>query len=90
VRVANLALVVALVAGIAVNWSTIVSLFGSKTLLASVVIVVVALVLGLLVAVKEPTTRVTTGLVSGLRVSSLGLIIIGRSWGGTPTTSVPR
>jgi BASS family bile acid:Na+ symporter len=84
VRVANLALVVALVAGIAVNWSTIVSLFGSKTLLASLAIVVVALVLGLLVAVKEPATRATTGLVSGLRFSSLGLIIIGTQLGGNP------
>ena len=84
VKVANLALAIALVAGIAVNWSTIVSLFGSRTMLASVVVVAIALVLGLLVGVKEPATRATTGLVSGLRFSSLGLIIIGTQLGGDP------
>ena len=51
---------------------------------ASVVIVAIALVLGLLVGVKEPATRATTGLVSGLRFSSLGLIIIGTQLGGNP------
>ena len=72
VKIANLALGLALVAGLAVNWSTIVSLFGSLMLLASLVIAVLALVLGLLVGGSDPGVRTTTGLVSGLRFSSLG------------------
>jgi hypothetical protein len=49
VKIANLALGLALVAGVSVNWSTIVSLLGSRVLLASVVVVLGALGLGLLV-----------------------------------------
>ena len=84
VKIANLALGLALVAGLAVNWSTIVSLFGSLMLLASLVIAVLALVLGLLVGGSDPGVRTTTGLVSGLRFSSLGLIIIGTQLNGNP------
>ena len=84
VKIANLALGLALIAGLAVNWSTIVSLFGSLMLLASLAIAVLALVLGLLVGGREPSVRTTTGLVSGLRFSSLGLIIIGTQLNGNP------
>ena len=84
VKIANLALGLALIAGLAVNWSTIVSLFGSLMLLASLVIAVLALVLGLLVGGSDPGVRTTTGLVSGLRFSSLGLIIIGTQLNGNP------
>ncbi len=84
VKIANLALGLALIAGLAVNWSTIVSLFGSLMLLASLAIAVLALVLGLLVGGRDPGVRTTTGLVSGLRFSSLGLIIIGTQLNGNP------
>lgn len=82
VRVANLALGIALVAGIAVNWSSIWSLLGSWTLVASIVIAVVGLVLGALIAWKEVATRISAGLISGLRFGSLGLVIIGTQLGG--------
>jgi len=84
VRVANLALGVALVAGIAVNWQTIISLFGSWALVAAVVIVLIALGLGLLLGWQDSATRATTGLTSGMRFGSLGLIIIGTQLGGNP------
>ena len=84
VKIANLALGLALIAGLAVNWNTIVSLFSSLMLLASLVIAVLALVLGLLVGGSDPSVRTTTGLVSGLRFSSLGLIIIGTQLNGNP------
>jgi BASS family bile acid:Na+ symporter len=84
VRIANLALVVAVAAGISVNWQTIVDLFGSWVLVASVLIIVIALALGLLVGGRNAQTRTSTGLVSGLRFGSLGLIIIGTQLGGNP------
>jgi BASS family bile acid:Na+ symporter len=84
VKVANLALVIALAAGIAVNWETIVGMFGSWVLLASLVIIALCLVLGALVGGREAPTRTTTGLVSGLRFGSLGLIIIGTQLNGSP------
>jgi predicted Na+-dependent transporter len=88
VKIANLALVIAIAAGIAVNWHAIVDLFGSWVLAASVLIIAVALGLGLLLGMllggKSAETRNTTGLVSGLRFGSLGLIIIGTQLGGNP------
>jgi predicted Na+-dependent transporter len=76
-KVSNLALVLALVAGISVNWQAIVSLFGSWVLLASALTAIVSVVLGGLVGYASAETRTTTGLVSGLRFGALGLIIIG-------------
>jgi predicted Na+-dependent transporter len=81
VKVANLALVVALATGIAANWSTIVSMFGSWVIVTAIVIVIVAGVLGLLPGLllggRNTEVQATTGLVSVFRFASLGLIIIG-------------
>jgi BASS family bile acid:Na+ symporter len=84
VKIANLALVIAIAAGIGVNWQAIVDLFGSWVLAASVLIVAIATGLGMLLGGKSAETRNTTGLVSGLRFGSLGLIIIGTQLGGNP------
>lgn len=83
-KIANIALVIALVAGISVNWDTIKSMFGSWVLVGSLVIVLVALGLGALIGLKDAATRTTTTLVSGMRFGSLGLIIIGTQLGGNP------
>ncbi len=85
VKVANLALGLALIAGLAVNWSTIVSMFGSRVLLASLVVVVVALAAGYFAGGRNPAARASTGLVSGMRFGSLGLIIIGTQLHGNPS-----
>ena len=77
VKVANLALGLALIAGIAVNWSTIVSLLGSRVLLASLVVVIVSLAAGYFVGGRDAPARASTGLVTGVRFTALGLIIIG-------------
>jgi BASS family bile acid:Na+ symporter len=81
-KIANLALVVALAAGISVNWQTIVDLLWSWVLLASVLIAAIAVALGALLGGRNRETRVTTGLVSGMRFGSLGLIIIGTQLDG--------
>jgi BASS family bile acid:Na+ symporter len=89
VKAANLALVVALSTGIAANWTTIKSMFGSWVIVTVLVIVVVAGVLGLLAGVltggHRGEVRTTTGLVSIFRFGSLGLIIIGSQLDGDPT-----
>src|SRR5271166_74391 len=77
VRVANLAMVIALATGIAANWHTIVTMFGSWVIVIAIVIVVVGLVAGALLGGRNPETRTTTSLVSGTRFAGLGLIIIG-------------
>jgi predicted Na+-dependent transporter len=88
VKVANLALVIALATGIAGNWSTIVSMFESWVIVTAIVIVIVAGVLGLLLWLwlggKSAEIRTTTGLVSVFRFASLGLIIIGAQLHGNP------
>ena len=68
----------------AANWSAIKSMFGSWVVVTAIVIVVLAVVLGGLVSVRNAEIRTTTGLVSGFRFASLGLIIIGTQLGGNP------
>jgi predicted Na+-dependent transporter len=86
--VSNLALVVALATGIAGNWSTIVSMFGSWVIVTAIVIVIVAgllgLLLGRLLGGRSTEVRTTTGTVSVFRFASLGLIIIGAQLHGNP------
>ncbi|MDQ1633541.1 MAG: bile acid:Na+ symporter, family [Frankiaceae bacterium] len=85
VKAANLALVIALTTGIAANWKTIKSMFGSWVIVTALVIVVLAAVLGLLLGGRNAEIRTTTGLVSVFRFGSLGLIIIGSQLHGDPT-----
>jgi BASS family bile acid:Na+ symporter len=85
VKAANLALVIALATGIAANWSTITSMFGSWVIVTAVAIAAVAAVLGVLLGGRNAELRTTTGLVSVFRFGSLGLIIIGAQLHGDPT-----
>src|SRR3954447_11045826 len=57
VKIANLALVVAIAAGISANWQTIVDLLGSWVLVASLLIIVISLALGWLLGGKNPLDR---------------------------------
>jgi len=81
VKVANVALVIALATGIAGNWSTIKSMFGSWVIVTVLVIIIVAgvlgVLLGLLLGGRRAEVGTTSGLVSVIRFGSLGLIIIG-------------
>jgi BASS family bile acid:Na+ symporter len=85
VKGSNLALVIAMATGIAANWSTIVSMFGSWVSVTALGIILVAGVLGLLLGGRSAEVRTTTGLVSSFRFGSLGLIIIGTQLDGNPT-----
>jgi predicted Na+-dependent transporter len=86
VKIANLALVIALATGIAGNWSTIKTMLGSWVIVIALVVVVVAGVLGALSGLlggrRATDAIMTTGLVSSFRFGSLGLIIIGSQLGG--------
>jgi hypothetical protein len=76
--------VIALATGIAANWSTIKSMFGSWVIVTAIVIIILAGVLGLLLGARGAEIRTTTGLVSVFRFGSLGLIIIGAHLHGNP------
>jgi bile acid:Na+ symporter, BASS family len=84
VKASNLALVIALTTGIAANWHTIVTMFGSWVILTAIIVTVMALGLGALLGGTSAETRATTTLVSGMRFASLGLIIIGTQLNGAP------
>jgi hypothetical protein len=57
VKVSNIALVIALGTGIAANWKTIVTMFGSWVILTAIIIVIVGLGAGALLGGKSPETR---------------------------------
>ena len=86
VKIANLALVIALATGIAGNWGTIKTMFGSWVIVVALVIVGAAGALGALCGLlggkRDTDAIMTTGLVSIFRFGSLGLIIIGSQLGG--------
>jgi BASS family bile acid:Na+ symporter len=82
VHIANVALAIAVVAGVAANRSTVFGLFDSKVLLASIAIVGVAVALGMAVGGRKPEARAAVGLISGMRFAALGLIVIGTQLDG--------
>jgi predicted Na+-dependent transporter len=84
VKIGNVGLLVAIVAGISANWSIMVALFGSWVVVASLIIVLISAVLGFLVGFNDPATRLSTGFVSGIRFGSLGLVIIGTQLSSNP------
>jgi BASS family bile acid:Na+ symporter len=93
VKAANIALVIALATGIAANWSTIKSMFGSWVIVTVLAIIIVAgvlgVLLGLLLGGRRAEVGTTSGLVSVIRFGSLGLIIIGSQLHGNAATSAP-
>ncbi len=85
VAVSNVALGVALLAGIIDNRSTLVELLWSPTFLVCLAIVAACSLCGLaLGAPRGRQVRVTTALVTGVRFAALGLIIIGTQLDGAP------
>lgn len=84
VRVGNLALGVALAAGLVANRDVLLSVLDSWVLPAAVTITGLGLALGLLVGIADGPTRVATSLVTGTRFSALGLIIAGTHFADRP------
>jgi BASS family bile acid:Na+ symporter len=76
-KVSNMALLVAIVVGLAVNWSLFTSAIGSWVIVASIVIVVVCMAIGWLAGrVGDSRSAVTISMVAGMRFTPVGLIVI--------------
>ena len=76
-KISNMALLVAIVVGLAVNWSLFTSAIGSWVIVASVVIVVVCMALGWLAGrVGDSHSAITISMVAGMRFTPVGLIVI--------------
>jgi bile acid:Na+ symporter, BASS family len=88
-KVSNIALYIAIGAGIAANWKVLVSIIGSWVIVASVVIIVISVVLGGAVGFKDPHTRTTTAMISSMRFTPIGLIVITTQLHGQAQYLVP-
>jgi BASS family bile acid:Na+ symporter len=75
-KISNIALYAAIALGIAINWSVIVSLLGSWTIVASIVMVVLFVALGLPIGLADRPARVSGAMVTGMRFQPIGFVII--------------
>ena len=75
-KTSNIALYIAIAAGVAVNWKSIVSVLGSWVILASVVLIVVYAVLGWAVAFRNRQSAITSSNIAAMRFTPIGLLVI--------------
>jgi BASS family bile acid:Na+ symporter len=76
-KASNIALYIALAAGIGANWEDIVSVLGSWVLVASIVIIVVYVGLGWLAGLLSSLEgRITVSTMTSMRFTPVGLIVI--------------
>src|SRR4051794_30521154 len=75
-KISNIALYIALAAGLAVNWDSVVSSVGSWVIVGSVLIILVYVVLGWLVGFRDRQTAITVSMVSSMRFTPIGLVVI--------------
>ncbi len=76
-KVSNVALYIAIVAGLAVNWDTVVTTLGSWVIVASVVIIAIYIALGWVGGMWRGTeTAITLSMLSSLRFTPVGLFVI--------------
>ena len=76
-KISNIALYIAIAAGLAVNWKTVVSTLGSWVIVASVVIILVYIAVGWLAGMWHDTqAAITISMLSSLRFTPVGLFVI--------------
>jgi BASS family bile acid:Na+ symporter len=75
-KTSNIALYIAIAAGVAVNWKSIISVLGSWVILASVVLIVVYAVLGWAVAFRNRQSAITSSNITAMRFTPIGLLVI--------------
>ncbi len=75
-KASNIALYVVIAVGLAANWKAIVTSLGSWVLLASAVIIIACILLGFAVAFRNRQAAVTISMMSGMRFTPIGLVVI--------------
>jgi BASS family bile acid:Na+ symporter len=76
-KISNIALYIAIAAGLAVNWKTVVSTLGSWVIVASVLIILAYLALGWVAGIwKDQQSAITISMLSSLRFTPVGLFVI--------------
>jgi len=75
-KTSNIALYVVIGVGIGVNWKLVVTSVGSWVILASAIIIVIYIVLGWAVGFRHRQAAVTVSMISAMRFTPIGLIVI--------------
>ena len=76
-KISNIALYVAIAAGLAVNWKTVVHTLGSWVIVASVVIILVYIAFGWVAGIwHNKQAAITISMLSSLRFTPVGLFVI--------------
>jgi BASS family bile acid:Na+ symporter len=75
-KTSNIALYIALGVGVAVNWDALVSVVGSWVLLASALIIAASAIVGAVVGLPQREVVNTTMLISSMRFTPVGLLVI--------------
>ena len=89
-KISNSALLVAIAMGLAANWKLLSSTIGSWVLVASAIIAVVCMVLGWLAGrVGDSHSAITISMVSGMRFTPVGLIVIAQVFNNEGAYLIP-
>src|SRR5262249_27413213 len=88
-KVSNIALVIAIVAGVAVYWDDLVQTLGSRVIVASIVIVIVCAALGWAGGFRHTETAVTSSMIAAMRFTPIGLVVIMTQLGGNGAYLAP-
>jgi BASS family bile acid:Na+ symporter len=75
-RASNIALVIAIAAGFAVNWHDLVALVGSRVIVVSTVVAVAGAALGWVAAYRRRDMAIASSMVSAMRFTPIGLVVI--------------
>ena len=89
-KTSNAALLVAIAVGLAANWKVLSSTIGSWVLVASAIIAVACMVLGWLAGrVGDAQSAITISMVSGMRFTPVGLIVIAQVFNNEGSYLIP-
>lgn len=88
-KISNLALLAAIALGIAANWKPFVDQIGSWVIVVSVVLVIVFTGLGALIGLRDTPTALSGAMVTPMRFTPLGMIVISTQLGNNPALLAP-
>jgi BASS family bile acid:Na+ symporter len=88
-KISNIALIISIVAGLAVYWDDVVQTLGSRVIVASIVIVIVVAALGWAGGFRHTETAVTSSMITAMRFTPIGLVVIMTQLGGNGAYLAP-
>jgi BASS family bile acid:Na+ symporter len=84
-KISSLAMLILLVVGLGLSFSTILSFIGSGGILALLIFIAGSLLIGLLLGGRDPSIRSVMGLGTAQRNVSAAILVSAQNFGGTMT-----